>query len=110
MIIGIQIFGILFGLFMLYLTYLYQKKRQLTTREWGFWSVLWIFFIILSLIPSSLDFLVKDILQMGRTLDFLIVIGFMFLIGISFYNYSIVRRTEKRVEEIVRKLAIRNGR
>ncbi|MFH0979319.1 MAG: DUF2304 domain-containing protein [Candidatus Woesearchaeota archaeon] len=107
MIAGIQILGMLFGLFMLYITFLYRKRSQITFRESLFWSVLWLFFFALSLFPTSLNFIVRDVLRMQRPLDFFIILGFMFLIGISFYNYSIVRKNEKRIGEIVRKIAFK---
>ena len=109
MILGIQIVGIFFGLFMLYLTFIYNKRRQLTAKEAVFWYAIWLFFVVLSLLPNSLDFLVKDVLNMQRPLDFLIILGSMFLIGVSFYNYSIARKNEQKIEEIVRKIAIRKA-
>lgn len=109
MISGIQIVGILFGLLMLYMTFLYQKRKQLSSKEALFWSVLWIFFMIIALFPSSLDFLVKGVLNMNRPLDFLIILGFMFLIGVTFYNYSAVKKNERRTEEIVRKIAMKKA-
>lgn len=107
MISGIQIIGILFGLFMMYLTFLYQKRKELTAPEATVWYGLWLVFLILSLLPASLDFLVKGVLNMTRPLDFLIILGFMFLIGATFYNYRSVRKNERRIEEIVRQTAIR---
>jgi len=109
MITGIQILGILFGLFMIYLTFLYQKRKELTTRESLVWSIIWIAFLLLSLAPNSLNLFVKGVLNMQRPLDFLIILGFMFLIGTSFYNYSAIKRNERRLEEIVRKIAIRRA-
>jgi hypothetical protein len=106
MITGIQILGILFGLFMIYLTYIYQKRRELSAKEGLFWSALWVAFVLISVVPSALNFLVKDVLSMSRPLDFLIIVGFMFLIGVTFYNYRSLKRSERRLEEIVRKIAI----
>jgi hypothetical protein len=107
MITGIQILGLLFGLFMLYVSFLYYKRKELKAMEWGFWSLLWLVFIGLALLPGSLDFVVKDVLEMQRPLDFLIILGFMFLIGVTFYNYHLTKKTQAKVEDIVRKIAIR---
>ena len=49
---------------------------------------------------------VISVLQFGRTFDFFIVTGFMFVIGAVFYSYLILRKTQHKVEEIVRNLAI----
>jgi hypothetical protein len=109
MITGIQILGVLFGLFMLYMTFLYQKRKQLTSPEAVFWGVLWLFFMVLSFLPSSLNFLVKDVLNMQRPLDFLIILGFMFLIGVTFYNYGSVKKNERKLEEVVRRIAFKRA-
>lgn len=110
MITGIQILGLLFGLFMLYLSFLYYKRKELRGMEWAFWSLLWLVFIGLAMLPNSLNFIVKDVLKMQRPLDFLIILGFMFLIGTSFYNYHVARKTQEKVEEIVRKIALRGSK
>ncbi|MBD3310483.1 DUF2304 family protein [Candidatus Woesearchaeota archaeon] len=106
MVLGIQILGLLFGLFMLYLTFLHRKRKEFTIKETLFWFLLWIAFIIVTLYPGSIDFFVKDLLMMSRTMDFFIVIGFMFLIGALFYTYTIVRGNQNRVEELVRRIAL----
>lgn len=106
MILGIQIFGVLFGLFMLYLTFLHSKRKEFTIKESSFWIILWVAFILIVLLPNSLDFLIKEVLNISRRLDFFIIIGFMLLTGIIFYTYTIVRKNQKRLEAVVRKIAI----
>lgn len=103
-ILGIQILGTLFGVFMIYYVFLHYKRKELTIKEYLFWVVLWVIFIILTLFPSVL----KPIVQtagFARTMDFFIVAGFMFLVGSLFYIYLLVRSNQKRLEEIVRKIA-----
>jgi len=105
MILGVQIFGILFGLFMIYYSFLKLKKKEFNNAEFIFWLVAWAIFVFLVLFPYSLDFFVKGVLQMNRTLDFFIIVGFMFLIGLGFYTYSIVNRLEGRLEKLIREIA-----
>lgn len=105
-ILGIQILGILFALFMFYLTFLHQRRKEFTVKEYLFWAGAWAVFLLLVLFPTSLDFLIKDVLDLGRRLDFFIIIGFMFLIGIVFHTYTIVRKTQNKIERVVRKIAI----
>ena len=105
MILGIQILGLLFGLFMIYYSFLKLKKKEFSNGEFLFWLISWAILVLLVLFPRSLDFFVKGILQMSRTLDFLIIAGFMFLIGLSFYTYSTVNKLERRLERLVREVA-----
>lgn len=103
-ILGIQILGSLFGIFMIYYVFLHYKRKELTIREYLFWIGLWVLFIILTLFPWLLSPIVRSI-GFARTMDFFIVAGFMFLIGSLFYIYLIVRSNQKKLEEIVRKIA-----
>ena len=104
-ILGIQIFGVLFGIFMMYYTFLHHKRKELTIKEYLSWVILWVVFIVLTLFPQLLSPFVKSI-GFARTMDFFIVVGFMFLFGSIFYIYLLVRGNQKRLEEIVRKIAI----
>ncbi len=107
MILGIQILGVMFGLFMIYYSYLKFKKKEFGKFDFILWMISWFILILLVLFPHSLDFLVKGVLQMNRTLDFFIIIGFMFLIGLMFYTYSVVNKLQRRMENLIRKMALR---
>jgi len=103
-ILGVQIIGILFGIFMMYYTFLHHKRKELTSKEYLFWILLWVLFIVLTLVPKIINPILETI-GFVRTMDFFIVVGFMFVIGSIFYIYLIVRKNQKRLEEIVRKIA-----
>lgn len=105
MVLGIQVLGVAFGLFIIYLTFLYRKRGEFTLNEKGFWTLLAMGFMFISLFPQVLDPVVRS-LSLARTMDLFIILGFMLLIGVSFYTYSLVRRTQKKIEEIVRQIAL----
>ncbi len=109
MVLGIQFVGIFFGLFMLYITTLYSKRKEIDAKERWFWVSAWIVFILLVIFPNSVDMIARRVLNISRTLDFLIILGFMFLIGISFYNYLIIKKNQNKIEKIVRKIAVKNS-
>ncbi len=109
-ILGVQIIGILFALFMFYITFLHQRRKEFTVKESIFWFGSWSVFLILVVFPTSLDFIVTDVLQFSRRMDFFIVIGFIFVIGMLFHTYTIVRKSQKRIEEIVINLALKEGK
>ncbi|MBU0627933.1 MAG: DUF2304 domain-containing protein [Nanoarchaeota archaeon] len=104
-ILGIQILGFLFGIFMAYYTFLHYKRKEITIKEYSFWVGLWVVFITLTLFPAILKPFLKQI-GFARALDFFIVAGFMFLIGSMFYIYLLVRGNQKKIENIVRKIAL----
>ena len=104
--VGIQIVGVLFGLFMFYITFLHQRRNEFTIKEGIFWFGAWCAFLVLAIFPTSMDFFISGVLDFNRRIDFFIIAGFMFLIGITFHIYTIVRKNQKRIEKIVRKVAI----
>ena len=106
MVLGIQIAGFLFGLFIIYYSFLNYKRKEFTIKEFLFWIFLWMVFITLSLFPFILDPIIKP-LGFFRAFDFFIMSGFLFLIAAIFYTYTIVRKTQKKVETIVRTLAMK---
>ncbi|MAG15646.1 hypothetical protein CMO88_01140 [Candidatus Woesearchaeota archaeon] len=103
--LGIQVFGLVFSAFILYMSFLYYKKKEFTLTEWSFWALFAILFATLSVFPQVLDPIVRS-LNLGRKLDLFIILGFMFLIATTFYTYRVARNTDKRVEELVRNMAI----
>ena len=107
MVVGIQIAGILFGLIMFYLTFLNRKRKEFTIKEFLFWIMLWIFFILISIFPGALDIITKDVFRLQRPLDLLIILGSMFLIFAVFYTYTLVRKNQRKLEEIVRKISMK---
>jgi hypothetical protein len=105
-LLGIQIIGVLFALLMLYLTFLHLRRKEFTVKETIFWFGAWIVFLFLAIFPMGFDFIIKNWLSFERRLDFFIVIGFMFLIGMIFHMYTIMRKLQNKVEKIVSRMAM----
>ena len=105
-ILGVQLLGTLFGLFMTYYMFLHYKRNEFTIKEYGFWLLFWIVFVVVALFPGLLDPIVEK-LNFVRTMDFFIVSGFLFLIAVDIYIYTLLRKNQKSLEEMVRKIAIK---
>ena len=108
MVLIIQMVGILFGLGMLYLTFLNWKRKEFTGKEYGVWIVLWIAFCVVALFPQILDSIVINF-AFARRLDVLIISGFIFIVALTFHTYRIVRASQKKVEDVVRAIAIKGA-
>ena len=106
MVLGIQIAGVLFGLFMIYYSFLNYKRKEFTAKEIFFWCGIWVLFVIIALFPGILDPIVK-IGGFLRVLDLLIISGFLFLIAAIFYTYTVTRKVQKKLETVVRDIAMR---
>jgi hypothetical protein len=105
MVLGIQVAGFLFGLFMIYYSFLNFKKKEFSKKEFGVWLVAWILFIIIALFPQILDPLVQT-LDFARTFDLLMISGFLFMLLVVFHTHTIARKTQRQVERVVRSMAI----
>src|SRR3989344_7441372 len=106
MVLGIQIAGFLFGLFMIYYSFLNFKRKEFTVKEFSFWLFLWVILVIITLFPFILDPIVKTF-GFFRTLDLLIISGFLFLIAAIFYTYTLVRKNQRKLEVVVRQMAMK---
>ena len=105
-ILGVQILGILFGFFMIYYNFLQYKRKEFTIKEYGVWFIFWGTFVVLTIFPQVLDPLLATF-GIIRALDFFIITGFLFLIFVMFYTYVQVRRTQKKLEALVRNIALK---
>ncbi len=102
--IAIQWIGVLFGIAMLYFTFVKYKRKEFKQLEFMFWFVGWAIFILISIMPGVLDPLIFS-MKFARRLDFFIVLAFFALIGLGFHNYSIVKSNQKKIEDLVRNIA-----
>src|SRR3989344_2974017 len=98
MILGIQILGIIFSFFMIYFTFLHLKRKDFSLLESLIWFILWTNLLILTIFPRLINFVVKDVLSLSRPLDFFIISGFLVLIFLGFYNYSIAVKNKLVLE------------
>ena len=102
----IQLLGAIFGVAMLYFTFVKFKRKELSSLELSFWFAGWILLILVAIIPSVLDSVIAP-LNFYRRLDFFVVFGFFLLLGLGFYNYSIMKKIERKIVVLVRKEALK---
>ncbi|RJO59743.1 DUF2304 domain-containing protein [Candidatus Parcubacteria bacterium] len=105
--ITIQLIGILFTIFILYLTYLQFKKGTLSGVMFSFWAVLWIGLLLVSIFPSVVNGFLAG-LGINRALDLFVIVAIFLILGISFYNYTQVRKLHLKIEKLVRHEALKS--
>lgn len=103
--IGIQIVAIVFALWMVYFTFLHFRRKEFSLTEFTLWQMLWFGLMIVVIFPKSIRFLLATF-SISRTFDLVVIVGIVILFGVTFRNYVIIRRIEKRVEEFVRQEAL----
>lgn len=107
MILGVQVIGIFFGLFMAYLIFLHYKRREFGRSQFIIWQIIWIGFILFVIFPNLLGVITTE-LGIVRVMDFFTIIGFMFMMLLTINNYFIVNKINKKLEDNTRKEALKN--
>jgi hypothetical protein len=107
--IPLQLLSLIFGLYMVYWSFLSYKKRLYYLNEMIFWVIVWFVFILVSLFPDTVKFILQTF-QISRTMDLLMIIAFMLIWFITFKNYTDNRQLRKKLSELVRSEAIKNAR
>jgi len=104
---AIQIIALLFVLWMTYFSFLHFRRHEFSLWEFAFWQVIWLGLAVVVLFPGPTEFVIEK-LHFTRAFDLLTAGGILILFGASFRNYVIVRRTDRRLEELTRKIALRD--
>lgn len=103
---AIQIIALLFVLWMTYFSFLHFRRHEFSLWEFTFWQIIWLGLAVVVLFPGPTEIVIEK-LHFTRAFDLLTAGGILILFGASFRNYVIVRRTDRRLEELTRKIALR---
>lgn len=104
--IGIQIFGVLFALVMIYFSMLYYKRKNYGKASLGLWLSVWIGLIIVLVIPALISSVMRW-LSISRAVDAYVTVALVLITGIVFYLYGLVKKMEKQMEKLVRAQALK---
>jgi len=104
MITSIQFVGIVFALFMLFLTYYSFKRKSFKIYDLIFWGIIWIGVLFASIFPSSLRTVVS-FFNVADVMSLMIVLAFIILFINSFYLYYVVRKSQIKIEYVVKELS-----
>lgn len=107
--LGIQIVALVFCLFMLYLSFVHYKRKNLSSGEFIFWVLSWSTVMFFALFPRILDPLITR-LFVTRVLDLVMLAGFVILSYLGFQNHIGVKDLQKQVEQLVRKQSLVNAK
>lgn len=102
---GIQLLAIAFAIAMAFWTYRTYRRRDLLPVEAALWFAVWVGLVFVSAFPDVLRSVVGP-LKVARLLDLVMIVGILLLSTLVFVLNSRVRHTERRIVELVRKLAL----
>ncbi len=102
---GIQLIAIVFGVGMAFWTYRAYRRKDLLGPEAAVWFAVWIGLILVSAFPDALRSVVGP-LKVARLLDLVMIVGILLLSTMVFLLNGRVRRLERRMVDLVRRLAL----
>lgn len=108
MILGLQITGIMFALLMIYFALLHYKKQHLSGIEIASWLLIWVLVILVILFPDIVRVYAMSF-SVSRVLDLLIAGAFIVMFVMVASAYVRVSELEKRLDDLVRKLALKEN-
>lgn len=103
--IALQLVGVGIALISIYMTYLYYRRNEFNKKEFVVWFILWAGFMLISITPSSFQF-VLETFAIYRMMDLIMIVAFIVIYIIGFNNYIAVRRMQKKLEILVREDAL----
>ena len=86
---------------------MFYKKNSYSAPSLVLWCVAWIAAGVLLAFAQEMSSLTKS-LGFGRTTDLFTAVALAFFAVILFVNYAAVKRSERKVEDLVRQLAIKD--
>jgi len=107
MILGLQFLAVIFALLMVYLAYVSFRRKEINRVEAGIWTLAWSIALLMVLFPNTLRNFAETFF-ISRLLDVLIMGGFVLIITMVAIAYIKTRQVEKKIEELVRKLALKD--
>lgn len=104
----LQLLSTLFALAMVYWTYLSYRRKTIRMFELIFWLAAWGGFALVVLFPSTTNIFLER-LNVNRTMDLMLVMGFMLVWVVLFADHLETRRLRQRLQELVRQIALKEG-
>ncbi len=107
MVYTFEIIGIIFVFVMIYFTFLSWKRKEISKIGFIFWDCFWIAGGVLIIFHSSVNQILPP-LQIIRVMDLYMILSFLFLFTLIFYLFRVVKKSEKRLEELTRIIALKS--
>lgn len=102
-----QILGVIIGVFGIIISLFRFKERKTSLGMLFFWIIIWLIIIIVSLVPEFTSIL-ANMLQIGRGLDLILILGLIGCYYLIFKIYTMIENLENEITKLVREIAIQN--
>lgn len=109
MIIGLQIIALVFAFSMVYFAVLHFKRGEISKPEVIAWVAMWAGVIVVIVFPELLRKFASTFL-VTRVFDLMVIGGFVLVISLVTSSYIRTKKLEKKLEDIVRRDALKKAR
>ncbi len=106
MILGLQLIALIFVLIMLYLGYMHYRRGEINGMEILSWIIIWSGAIFIIAFPSIFS-VFSGTIAISRAFDLAVLGGFVLVIPLVYLSYVRSKKIEKKIEELVRKEALK---
>lgn len=107
MIIALQIIALIFAFTMVYFAVLHSKRGEISRGEVISWVIIWSLVIVIIIFPELFREFANTFF-VTRVFDLMVIGGFIFVISLVSSAYIRTRRMEKKMEDLVRREALKN--
>ncbi|MDI6644453.1 MAG: DUF2304 family protein [Methanobacteriaceae archaeon] len=102
-----QIVGVIIGIFGIIISIFRFKERKTSLGMLFIWIIIWLIIIIVSLLPEATSIL-ANMLQIGRGLDLILILGLIGCYYLLFKIYTMIENLENEITQLVRETALKN--
>ncbi len=104
----LHLVGILFGILMLLLSFIFYRKGKLNYNTFIFWLIVWIGFILGILSFEKLRAFTER--MNVRPFDFFVLLALLFILLVLFLQQKDVKETQQKMAQVVAEVAIKEGK
>ena len=104
----LQLLSTLIALAMIYWTDLSYRRHTIVLVELIFWLACWGGFALVVIFPSTTTVFLEK-LNVNRTMDLMLIVGFMLIWIILFANHLETRNLRRQLQDLVRQIALSEG-
>ncbi len=109
MIIGLQIIALIFAFSMVYFVVLHFKRGEISKSEIISWIIMWAAAIVIIVFPELLRKFASTFL-VTRVFDLMVIAGFILVISLVTSSYIRTKKLEKKLEDMVRREALKKSK
>jgi len=105
----IQILAIVFALFAFSRVVLRLRDAEIATKEFIWWSFVWIAVIVVAILPSTASF-VSNLFGVQRAIDLIVYASIIAMFYLMFRIYVKTEKIEHAVSTLTRAVAIKQAK